>query len=148
MAGGLFVEHLMHYGANPKEGLRDERYVYATYFEQSPPFEDDLEADPMQLVNLAILDTEEPSIGRAAEPTLRNTCNSLLIISDGVTTGARSPIVSSSPRNHNRHRDPGSMEPFKGAVVEYADSTRDAQRVCTDPSNLLPRYAEPLSLPI
>ena len=68
----FFVEHLMHYpGQIPKwEGLRDERYVYATYFEQSPPFEflHDLEADPMQLVNLAGDPRYRGALDRARRP--------------------------------------------------------------------------------
>ena len=74
----FFVEHLMHYpGQIPKwEGLRDERYVYATYFEQSPPFEflHDLEADPMQLVNLAGDPRYRGALDRARRrtDTLRN----------------------------------------------------------------------------
>jgi len=37
------------------EGVREERYVYARYFEQEPVFEflHDLKTDPDQLVNLA-----------------------------------------------------------------------------------------------
>ena len=68
----------MHYpGQIPKwEGLRDERYVYATYFEQSPPFEflHDLEADPMQLVNLAGDPRYRGALDRARRrtDTLRN----------------------------------------------------------------------------
>lgn len=53
----FFVEHLMDYpGRIPKwEGVRGERYVYARYFEQSPPFEffHDLQSDPMELENFA-----------------------------------------------------------------------------------------------
>ena len=36
-------------------GIRGEKYVYANYYEQSPPYEylHDLEKDPDQLINLA-----------------------------------------------------------------------------------------------
>ena len=53
----FLCEHLMHVpGRIPKyEGVRGERWVYARYFEQDPPFEflHDLEKDPDQLVNHA-----------------------------------------------------------------------------------------------
>ena len=51
-----FCEHLMNHKQIPKwEGVRGERYVYARYFEQSPPFEflHDLKTDPRQLRNIA-----------------------------------------------------------------------------------------------
>ena len=51
----FFCEHLMEHRDIPKwEGVRGERYVYARYFEQVPPFEflHDLQTDPDQLVNL------------------------------------------------------------------------------------------------
>lgn len=51
-----FHEHLMNHDPIPKwEGVRNERYVYANYFQQNPPFEflHDLEKDPQQLKNLA-----------------------------------------------------------------------------------------------
>ncbi len=51
----FFCEHLMESEAIPKwEGVRDERYVYARYFEQKPAYEflHDLKADPDQLKNL------------------------------------------------------------------------------------------------
>ncbi|MEQ8789913.1 MAG: sulfatase [Pirellulaceae bacterium] len=51
----FFCEHLMDVGARiPKwEGVRDQRYVYARYFEQEPVYEflHDLQADPDQLKN-------------------------------------------------------------------------------------------------
>lgn len=53
----FFCEHLMDIGAAiPKwEGVHGARYVYARYFEQSPPYEflHDLQADPQQLQNFA-----------------------------------------------------------------------------------------------
>jgi arylsulfatase A-like enzyme len=49
-----FHEHLMNYSKIPKwEGVRNERYVYANYFQQDPPYEflHDLKKDPHQLKN-------------------------------------------------------------------------------------------------
>ena len=51
----FFAEHRMHHKSIPKwEGIRDERYVYANYYEQQPAYEflHDLEKDPNQLENL------------------------------------------------------------------------------------------------
>ena len=50
----FFCEHLMDLKDLPKwEGVRGQRYVYARYFEQTPPYEflHDLEVDPDQLTN-------------------------------------------------------------------------------------------------
>jgi len=52
----FFCEHLMDHGAIPKwAGVRGERYVYARYFEQKPPYEflHDLKTDPDELQNFA-----------------------------------------------------------------------------------------------
>lgn len=52
----FFCEHLMDHKDLPKwEGVRGQRYVYARYFEQTPPYEflHDLEVDPDQLTNFA-----------------------------------------------------------------------------------------------
>lgn len=52
----FFCEHLMKHKEIPKwEGVRGQRYVYARYFEQSPPYEflHDLESDPQQRKNFA-----------------------------------------------------------------------------------------------
>jgi arylsulfatase A-like enzyme len=52
----FFCEHLMNHKPIPKwEGVRDQRYVYARYFEQEPAYEflHDLEKDPDELQNLA-----------------------------------------------------------------------------------------------
>ena len=52
----FFCEHRFNNPKIPKyTGIRGERYVYANYYEQSPPYEylHDLEKDPSQLVNLA-----------------------------------------------------------------------------------------------
>ncbi len=50
----FFCEHRMEYDKIPKyTGIRGERYVYANYYEQDPPYEffHDLEKDPDQLEN-------------------------------------------------------------------------------------------------
>ena len=52
----FFCEHRMGNKKIPKYvGIRGERYVYANYYEQDPPYEylHDLETDPNQLENLA-----------------------------------------------------------------------------------------------
>ncbi|QDT18128.1 sulfatase family protein [Alienimonas californiensis] len=52
----FLAEHRMNHPRIPKwQGVRGERWVYANYYEQSPPFEflHDLSADPLQLKNLA-----------------------------------------------------------------------------------------------
>ena len=51
----FFCEHLMDVpGRIPKwEGVRDQRWVYANYFQDDYEFLHDLAADPDQLVNLA-----------------------------------------------------------------------------------------------
>lgn len=49
-----FAEHLMNNAQIPKwEGVRGQRFVYARYFEQEPPYEylHDLQVDPDQLIN-------------------------------------------------------------------------------------------------
>ena len=51
----FFCEHRFNNPKIPKyTGVRGERYVYANYYEQNPPYEylHDLEKDPDQLVNL------------------------------------------------------------------------------------------------
>lgn len=50
----FFCEHLMNHAGIPKwEGVHSERFVYARYFEQDPPYEflHDLQKDPDQLQN-------------------------------------------------------------------------------------------------
>jgi arylsulfatase A-like enzyme len=50
----FFCEHRMEHEQIPKYvGIRSERYVYASYYEQNPPYEylHDLEKDPDQLQN-------------------------------------------------------------------------------------------------
>jgi arylsulfatase A-like enzyme len=52
----FFCEHLLDNPDIPKwEGVREERYVYARYFEQEPAYEflHDLKTDPDQLINYA-----------------------------------------------------------------------------------------------
>jgi arylsulfatase A-like enzyme len=52
----FFCEHRMENPKIPKYvGIRGERYVYANYYEQNPPYEylHDLQTDPDQLENLA-----------------------------------------------------------------------------------------------
>jgi arylsulfatase A-like enzyme len=52
----FFCEHLFDNASIPKwEGVRDQRWVYARYFQQSPPYEflHDLKTDPQELKNLA-----------------------------------------------------------------------------------------------
>jgi len=52
----FLIEHRMDHSQIPKYvGVRGERYVYANYYEQSPPYEylHDLETDPHELKNLA-----------------------------------------------------------------------------------------------
>jgi arylsulfatase A-like enzyme/lipoprotein NlpI len=51
----FFCEHRMNNRSIPKwEGVRGQRYKYARYYEQEPPYEflHDLESDPMELKNL------------------------------------------------------------------------------------------------
>lgn len=51
----IFCEHLMNNPIIPKwEGVRTQRYKYARYFEQEPPFEflHDMKKDPTELNNL------------------------------------------------------------------------------------------------
>jgi hypothetical protein len=53
----FFCEHLFAHPEIPKwEGVRGERYVYARYFEQKPPYEflHDLQIDPREVRNLAM----------------------------------------------------------------------------------------------
>ncbi len=51
----FFIEHLFDHPEIPKhEGVRDEQFKYARYFEQEPVYEElyDLQADPMEMRNL------------------------------------------------------------------------------------------------
>lgn len=71
----FFCEHLMDNAKIPKyEGVRADRYVYARYFEQKPPYEflHDLREDPDQLKNLA----DDASRSKVLEQ-MRARCNEL-----------------------------------------------------------------------
>ena len=71
----FFCEHLFDHLKIPKwEGVRQQRWVYARYFQQEPVFEflHDLAADPMQRRNLAL----EPQYAAQLE-NLRNRCDQL-----------------------------------------------------------------------
>ena len=71
----FWCEHLMDNASIPKwEGVRDNRWVYARYFQQSPKFEflHDLESDPKQLVNL-VADRSQA----AQLEVMRNRCDEL-----------------------------------------------------------------------
>ena len=70
-----FCEHLMENATIPKwEGVRGRRYVYARYFQQTPPYEylHDLQKDPDQLKNLATDPAYIKTLNR-----LRKRCNTL-----------------------------------------------------------------------
>ena len=70
-----FCEHLMENATIPKwEGVRGRRYVYARYFQQTPPYEylHDLQKDPDQLKNLV-----DDSAHAKILKRLRKRCNTL-----------------------------------------------------------------------
>ncbi len=71
----FFCEHLMEHKSIPKwEGVRGERYVYARYFGESPPYEflHDLKTDPDQFRNFA----EDPG-SRDVLEKMRGRCDEL-----------------------------------------------------------------------
>ena len=71
----FWCEHLMDNKSIPKwEGVRDNRWVYARYFQQSPKFEflHDLQADPNQLENLVTSDEHAQQL-----ETMRARCDEL-----------------------------------------------------------------------
>jgi len=71
----FFCEHLMNNKSIPKwEGVRGSRYVYARYFEQTPPYEflHDLKTDPDQLKNLA----KDPKYAKTLKK-MQTRCNEL-----------------------------------------------------------------------
>ena len=71
----FFCEHRMNNRSIPKwEGVRGQRYKYARYYEQDPPYEflHDLESDPMELKNLV----SDPNYKKKLEE-LRNRCSLL-----------------------------------------------------------------------
>ncbi|MCA9027842.1 MAG: sulfatase-like hydrolase/transferase [Planctomycetaceae bacterium] len=71
----FFCEHLFDHPDIPKwEGVRDQRYMYARYFENLPEgeFLHDLEADPLELTNLV----NDPAYAETLE-VMRQRCDSL-----------------------------------------------------------------------
>ncbi len=63
----FFCEHLFVHPEIPKwEGVRDQRYVYARYFDQTPAYEflHDLQEDPQELRNLAHEDGSREKLER------------------------------------------------------------------------------------
>ncbi|MCS1408689.1 MAG: Arylsulfatase [Verrucomicrobia subdivision 3 bacterium] len=71
----FFCEHLFDHAQIPKwEGVRQQRWVYARYFQQKPVFEflHDLSADPLQRQNLAF----EPQHAQTLQ-NLRQRCDQL-----------------------------------------------------------------------
>ena len=73
--GDFFCEHRMDHSTIPKwEGVRGERFKYARYYEQDPPYEflHDLNGDPMELKNLA----KEPE-SREQLNRMRERCDEL-----------------------------------------------------------------------
>ena len=71
----FFCEHLMNHKDIPRwEGVRDQRWVYARYFNQKPVFEflHDLKTDPDQLKNFAT----DPAFSKQLA-IMRKRCNEL-----------------------------------------------------------------------
>lgn len=71
----FFCEHRMEHDKIPKYiGIRGERYVYAIYYEQDPPYEflHDLEKDPDQLENLVSFPEYEEVLQQ-----MRNECKEM-----------------------------------------------------------------------
>ena len=71
----FFCEHLMDHSSIPKyEGVRDQRYVYARYFEHLPEgeFLHDLKSDPLQKKNLVNAPTRSNLLER-----MRKRCDEL-----------------------------------------------------------------------
>jgi arylsulfatase A-like enzyme len=95
----FFCEHLMDHPEIPKwEGVRGDRYVYARYFEQDPPFEflHDLAEDPDQLRNLA----EDPRSAETLEK-MRTRCLELRESYGGEYTPETHPSNRNRPRRQN-----------------------------------------------
>jgi len=85
----FFCEHLFDNNKIPKwEGVRDERWVYARYFQQEPVFEflHDLEADPNQLTNFAA----DPGFAEALSK-MRKRCDTLRDSYGGAYTPEKFP---------------------------------------------------------
>lgn len=89
----FFCEHLMNYPVNlPKwEGIRDQRWVYARYFEQHPIYEflHDLEKDPNELTNAA----HDPASAEALQK-MRQRCDELRDQYGGPYQHASFPLVN------------------------------------------------------
>ena len=71
----FFCEHLFDHAGIPKwEGVRGQRWVYARYFEEEPPFEflHDLQDDPLQRRNLA-----DEARHRSVLEAMRERCDEL-----------------------------------------------------------------------
>jgi arylsulfatase A-like enzyme len=87
----FFCEHLFVHPQIPKwEGVRDQRYVYARYFEQKPAYEylHDLRQDPQELRNLAIESEAEPILQQ-----MRHRCDQLRDAYGGPYSRERFPTV-------------------------------------------------------
>jgi len=88
----FFCEHLFVHPQIPKwEGVRDQRYVYARYFEQKPAYEflHDLRQDPQELRNLAIEGGAEQILQR-----MRQRCDQLRDGYGGPYSRERFPTIS------------------------------------------------------
>ena len=69
----FFIEHRMDHPQLPKyRGMRNERYVYANYYEQEPAYEylHDLQTDPDQLTNLATDPSQADLLAQMREQSL------------------------------------------------------------------------------
>lgn len=87
----FFCEHLFDNPNIPKwEGVRDQRWVYARYFEQSPPYEflHDLKEDPQQLKNFAKDPAHADALAR-----MRRRCDELRDRYGGVYTHEKFPNI-------------------------------------------------------
>lgn len=97
----FFCEHLMHVpGKIPKwEGVHNQRYVYARYFQQSPPYEylHDLQRDPDQLLNLA----KDPAYSNTLK-NLSARCDELRDLYGGAYSLEKYPISQPNKAAKNR----------------------------------------------
>jgi len=105
----FFCEHLMHYPVNlPKwEGIRDQRWVYARYFEQHPVYEflHDLKNDPDELTNVA----DDANYAEALQ-TMRRRCNQLRDEYGGAYTPEKFPLVN-NPQLHATPKKRRTIKP-------------------------------------
>ena len=88
----FFCEHLFDHMAIPKwEGVHEQRWVYARYFQQQPTFEflHDLQADPDQVHNLATDATYATQLTR-----LQKRCDELRNRYGGIYTPENFPTVN------------------------------------------------------